>query len=456
LIEGESAPSPAPVMTPREIVSELDRYIVGQKEAKRAVAIALRNRWRRQLVPEELREEIAPKNIIMIGPTGVGKTEISRRLAKLAQAPFIKVEATKFTEVGYVGRDVESIIRDLTDLAVNMVKEEEKQKVEIKAREIAEEKILDLLLPPLQTGSTPADPGEGARGQATRERLKKMLREGRLDERFVDIEMTHAMVPMIEVLTPPGMEGMEFNLKEMFSNLLPKRTKKKTVKIPEALQILTQEEANKLIDMDKVIAEAIRRVEQSGIVFVDEIDKIAGRESTHGPDVSRGGVQRDLLPIVEGSTVSTKYGMVKTDHVLFIASGAFHGTKPSDLIPEFQGRFPIRVELSPLGQDDFVRILKEPKNALIKQYVALLETEEVHLSFEDEAVVEIARIAALVNQRTENIGARRLHTIMERLLDEISYSAPEMREQEITISAQYVRDRLSPILKDEDLSRYIL
>ena len=455
-IETASTPFPAPVMTPREIVSELDRYIVGQREAKRAVAIALRNRWRRQLVPEDLREEIAPKNIIMIGPTGVGKTEISRRLAKLAQAPFIKVEASKFTEVGYVGRDVESIIRDLTDLAVNMVKEEEKQNVEVKASEIAEERTLDLLLPSLQTSPQGTDSGEAGRIQGTREKLKKMLREGKLNDRFVDIEMTHTVMPIVEVLTPQGMEGMEFNLKEMFSNLLPKRTKKKTVKIPEAMEILTQEEANRLIDMDKVISEAIRRVEQSGIVFIDEIDKIAGRESMHGPDVSREGVQRDLLPIVEGSTVSTKYGMVRTDHVLFIASGAFHSTKPSDLIPEFQGRFPIRVELSSLGKEDFVRILTEPKNALIKQYTALLETEGVDLSFREDAVIEIAQIAAQVNERMENIGARRLHTVMERLLDEISYTAPEMRGKKTTIDAQYVRDRLSPILKDEDLSRYIL
>jgi ATP-dependent HslUV protease ATP-binding subunit HslU len=443
-------------MTPREIVSELDRYIVGQKEAKRAVAIALRNRWRRQLVPEDLRDEIAPKNIIMIGPTGVGKTEISRRLAKLAQAPFIKVEASKFTEVGYVGRDVESIIRDLTDLAVNMVKEEEKQKVEIKAREVAEERILDLLLPPAPSPVVQGEPIDAARVQGTREKLKKMLREGKMDERFVDIELTQSAMPMIEVLTPQGMEGMEFNLKEMFSNLMPKKTKKKTVKIPEALEILTQEEAAKLVDMDKVTGEALRRVEQSGIVFLDEIDKIAGRESTHGPDVSREGVQRDLLPIVEGSTVNTKYGMVKTDHILFVASGAFHSAKPSDLIPEFQGRFPIRVELSSLHKGDFVRILTEPKNALIKQYAALLATEGVHLSFGDDAIEEIARIASDVNERTENIGARRLHTVLERLLDEISFTAPEIQGKEVTIDAQYVRDRLSPILKNEDLSRYIL
>jgi ATP-dependent HslUV protease ATP-binding subunit HslU len=452
----ESASSPAPVMTPREIVSELDRYIVGQKDAKRAVAIALRNRWRRQLVPEDLRDEIAPKNIIMIGPTGVGKTEISRRLAKLAQAPFIKVEASKFTEVGYVGRDVESIIRDLTDLAVNMVKEEEKQKVEIRAHEVAEERILDLLLPPGPTSTVDGETIDAARVQGTRDKLKKMLREGKMDERFVDIEMTQAAMPMIEVLTPQGMEGMEFNLKEMFSNLLPKKTKKKTVKIPEALEILTQEEAAKLIDMDKVAGEAVRRVEQSGIVFLDEIDKIAGRESSHGPDVSREGVQRDLLPIVEGSTVNTKYGMVKTDHILFVASGAFHSAKPSDLIPEFQGRFPIRVELSSLGKGDFVRILTEPKNALIKQYAALLETEGIHLTFGNDAIEEIAQIASEVNEKTENIGARRLHTVLERLLDEISFTAPEMPGKDIAIDAQYVRERLSPILKNEDLSRYIL
>ncbi len=454
--QGEFKPLPAPVMTPREVVSELDRYIVGQKDAKRAVAIALRNRWRRQLVPEELREEIAPKNIIMIGPTGVGKTEISRRLAKLAQAPFIKVEASKFTEVGYVGRDVESIIRDLMELAVSMVKEEEKQQVEIKARELAEERILDILLPTAPTSKPPGAAGEEGGAAGTRGKLKKLLREGKLNDRSVEVEITRAATPMVEVLTPQGMEEMESNLKEMFSNLLPKKTKKKTVKVPEAIEILAQEEAAKLVDMDTVVSEANRRVEHSGIVFIDEIDKIAGRESMQGPDVSREGVQRDLLPIVEGSTVNTKYGMVRTDHILFIASGAFHNSKPSDLIPEFQGRFPIRVELSSLGKDDFVRILTEPKNALIRQYVALLETERVHLSFKEDAIEEIARIAAQVNDKAENIGARRLHTIMERLLDEISYSAPEMPGKEVNIDAQYVKDRLSPILQDEDLSRYIL
>jgi len=452
----DSGFSPAPVMTPREIVSELDRYIVGQNEAKRAVAIALRNRWRRQQVAEDLREEIVPKNIIMIGPTGVGKTEISRRLAKLAQAPFIKVEASKFTEVGYVGRDVESIIRDLTDLAVNMVKEEEKQKVEIQARDIAEERVLDLLLPSAPPASVDGESIDAARAQGTREKLKKMLREGKMDERFVEIEMSQSAMPMIEVLAPQGLEGMEFNLKEMFSNLMPKKTKKKTVKIPEALEILTQEEAARMVDMDKVVGEAVRRVEQTGIVFLDEIDKIAGRDNIHGPDVSRGGVQRDLLPIVEGCTVNTKYGMVKTDHVLFIASGAFHTAKPSDLIPEFQGRFPIRVELKSLTQEDLVRILTEPKNALLKQYAALLDTEGVRLSFRDDAVQEIARIATDVNERTENIGARRLHTILERLLDEISFTAPETRGKEVAIDAEYVRERLNPILKNEDLSRYIL
>ena len=451
----DSGTSPAPVMTPREIVSELDRYIVGQRDAKRAVAIALRNRWRRQLVPDDLRDEIAPKNIIMIGPTGVGKTEISRRLAKLAQAPFIKVEASKFTEVGYVGRDVESIIRDLTDLAVNMVKEEEKQKVEIKAHEVAEERVLDLLLP-ATSGEGEGEPIDGARLQGTRDKLKKMLRDGKMDDRFVEIEMTQSAMPMIEVLTPQGMEGMEFNLKEMFSNLMPKKTKQKKVKIPEALAILTQEEASKLVDMDKVTGEAVRRVEQSGIVFLDEIDKIAGRESVQGPDVSRQGVQRDLLPLVEGSTVNTKYGMVKTDHILFVASGAFHTAKPSDLIPEFQGRFPIRVELSSLSKEDFVRILTEPKNALIKQYEALLETEGVHLKFAADAIEEIAQIASNVNEQMENIGARRLHTILERLLDEVSFAAPEMHGQEVAIDANYVRERLEPILKNEDLSRYIL
>ena len=449
-------------MTPREIVSELDRYIVGQRNAKRAVAIALRNRWRRLQVPEELRDEIAPKNIIMIGPTGVGKTEISRRLAKLAQAPFVKVEASKFTEVGYVGRDVESIIRDLTELAIGMVREEEKAKVQTRAREQAEERVLDLLLPPpprahrIQMGGDAEQAAPPAEQNATREKLRAMLREGKLDDRTVEIEVTKSASPMLEVLTPQGMEEMEGALKSMLENLVPKRSKKTKVRVPEAMDMLTQEEAARLIDMEAATREAIRRVEQSGIVFIDEIDKIAGREGLHGPDVSREGVQRDLLPIVEGSTVSTKHGPVRTDHILFIASGAFHVAKPSDLIPEFQGRFPIRVELGALTKDDFVRILTEPENALIKQYTALLDTEGVTLVFRDDAIAEIARIAAEVNERTENIGARRLHTVMERLLDVISFDAPEMRGREVVIDAATVRERLDPVLQDQDLSRFIL
>jgi ATP-dependent HslUV protease ATP-binding subunit HslU len=446
-------------MTPREIVSELDRFIVGQRNAKRAVAIALRNRWRRQQVPEELREEIAPKNIIMIGPTGVGKTEISRRLAKLAQAPFLKVEASKFTEVGYVGRDVESMIRDLIELAINMVREEERGKVQLRAHERAEDRVLDLLLPspsperhiqPMGSESGAAD------AASTRDKLRRMLREGRLDERQVELEVTKTTMPMLEVLTPQGMEEMNFQLKDVFANLLPKQTKKQHITVREALDLLTQEEATKLLDMDAVTKEAIRRVEQSGIVFIDEIDKIASREGIGGPDVSRQGVQRDLLPLVEGSTVNTKHGMVRTDHILFIASGAFHMSKPSDLIPEFQGRFPIRVELDALTRDDFVRILTEPANALLKQYVALMRTEGVTLRFTDDAIAEIADIAARVNDRTENIGARRLHTVMERLLDQISFDAPEMAGADVLIDGAQVRAKLDAVVKDDDLSRYIL
>lgn len=449
---GESAPSP---MTPREVVSELDRYIVGQRAAKRAVAIALRNRWRRQQVDADLRDEIIPKNIIMIGPTGVGKTEISRRLARLTSAPFIKVEASKFTEVGYVGRDVESIIRDLVELAINMVKQEERERVAVRAREAAEDRLLDLLLPPVRSiGMVPSIEDDPAGG--TREKLRRKLRAGELDAREVEIEVADNPMPNVEVMTPQGMEEVGFNLKEMFSNLLPKKTRKRKMTVPEALVALTQEEAARLVEMENVVREAVRRVESSGIVFLDEIDKIAGRSHTGGPDVSREGVQRDLLPIVEGSTVNTKHGPVRTDHILFVASGAFHIAKPSDLIPEFQGRFPIRVELEALTQDDFVRILTEPKTALIRQYAALLATEGVTLDFASDAIGEIARIAALVNERTENIGARRLHTVLERLLDKLMFDAPDMRGQQVTVTGEHVRAELDPILASEDLARFIL
>jgi len=439
--------------TPREIVSELDRYIVGQKGAKRAVAVALRNRWRRQQVPPELREEIAPKNIIMIGPTGVGKTEIARRLAKLAQAPFIKVEASKFTEVGYVGRDVESMVRDLVELAIIMVREEESKVVRVKAEEAAEERLLDLLLPGDRALATGAD-AEGR--ESTRDKMRRLLRMGELNERTVEVETQDVKMPMMEVFTPQGTEEMGINIKEMFGNLFPKKTKRQRMKIPEAQELLTQIEAEKLVDMDKVHALAKERTEQNGIIFIDEIDKIASRESVQGPEVSREGVQRDILPIVEGSTVNTKYGPVRTDHILFIAAGAFHVSKPSDLIPELQGRFPIRVELESLGEEDFVRILTEPQNALIKQYCALMATENIRLVFADEAIREIARTATAVNDRTENIGARRLHTIMEKLLEDLSFDAPERAEKKIAIDAPYVRERLAEIVEDEDLSRYIL
>jgi ATP-dependent HslUV protease ATP-binding subunit HslU len=453
-------------LIPPEIVKELDKYIVGQNDAKRSVAIALRNRWRRQQVPEHLRDEIAPKNIIMIGPTGVGKTEIARRLASLANSPFLKVEASKFTEVGYVGRDVESMIRDLCELSVNMVRGEEQEQVMARAAEIAEEKTLDILLPgerdqeyPAETGFNTAaqtDQVEAKTVSATREKLRRLLREGRFDQRFVDLEVSDRSHPMIEIFSSAGLEEMDINLREMLGNVMPRRTKRRKVKVPEALEILTQEEAQRLIDMDKVIKLAIERVEHSGIIFLDEIDKIASRESTRGPDVSREGVQRDLLPIVEGSTVNTKYGMVRTDHILFIASGAFHASKPADLIPELQGRFPIRVELDPLGKEEFIRILKEPENALTLQYEALMDTEGIELIFQEDAIDELAQIAHDVNSRTENIGARRLHTVMERLLDEVSFSAHELKGQQILITRKYVQEKLQEIVKDEDLSRYIL
>jgi ATP-dependent HslUV protease ATP-binding subunit HslU len=438
--------------TPREIVSELDKYIVGQKDAKRSVAIALRNRWRRQQVPENLRDEIAPKNIIMIGPTGVGKTEIARRLAKLAQAPFLKVEASKYTEVGYVGRDVESMIRDLAELAINMVRGEESRKVQAKADDQAEERLLDLLLPRTGRGAHK----EVEDQQATREKLRKLLKAGKLNDRSVEIEVTDRGLPIVEIFTASGMEEMDINIKEMFGGLFPKKKKQRRVKVPEALSLLVQEEAQKLIDMDSVVKQAIDRVEQSGIIFIDEIDKVAGRETSYGPDVSREGVQRDILPIVEGTTVMTKYGMVRTDHILFIAAGAFHVSKPSDLIPELQGRFPIRVELDSLGKDDFVRILTEPENALIKQYTALMETEGVHLEFKEDGIAEIAAMAALINERTENIGARRLYTMMERMLDEISFDAPDLTGRGVVIDSKYVREKLQGFVQDEDLSRYIL
>jgi ATP-dependent HslUV protease ATP-binding subunit HslU len=443
-------------LTPRKIVEELDRYIIGQHKAKKAVAIALRNRWRRQRLSPDLRDEVLPKNIIMIGPTGVGKTEIARRLARLANAPFVKVEASKFTEVGYVGRDVESMIRDLTEISLNMVRAEHIEKVQKKAEVLAEERLLDLLVPqPRGMRGMPVSEEERTGYRETREKLRAQLREGKLDNRYVDIEVKEKVMPF-GVISNVGLEEIEINIKEMLGSFLPERPKRRKVKVPEALAILTQEEANKLIDMDRVKKEALERVEQLGIVFIDEIDKIASKGGGYGPDVSREGVQRDLLPVVEGSTVTTKHGPVKTEHILFIAAGAFHTAKPSDLIPELQGRFPIRVELDPLGKDEFVRILTEPYNALIKQYVALLSTEDVDIEFTRDAIDEIATIAATVNEKAENIGARRLHTVLEKLLEDISFEAPERKNGKLVIDREYVKEKLSDIVKDEDLSRYIL
>jgi ATP-dependent HslUV protease ATP-binding subunit HslU len=449
-------------LTPSQIVKELDKYIIGQDQAKKSVAIALRNRWRRQMVKGHIREEIMPNNIILIGPTGVGKTEISRRLARLANAAFIKVEASKFTEVGYVGRDVDSIIRDLMDISVQMVREEKTKIVEKKAQENAIEKLLDILLPPITSRPKPVGELEEKdelelRHQRTREKLRAQLQKGQLDDRLVEIDVPTDSTPMMQIFSPMGIEEMGMNLQDIFGGMMPKKMKKRKTTVPQALQILTQQEAQKLIDMEEVVRDAKNRVENSGIVFLDEIDKIAGSSSgKHGPDVSREGVQRDLLPIVEGTSVATKYGVIKSDHILFIASGAFHVAKPSDLIPELQGRFPIRVELNSLTEKDFIRILTEPENALIKQYTALLGTEDVKMVFTKDAIAEIARIATLVNTKSENIGARRLHTIMSTLLEEILFNVPEIGTQDIKINGKTVKEKLEMIIEDEDLSKYIL
>ncbi|MCX8030526.1 MAG: ATP-dependent protease ATPase subunit HslU [Thermodesulfovibrionales bacterium] len=443
-------------LTPKKIVEELNKYIIGQDKAKKSVAIALRNRWRRQRISSDLKDEVLPKNIIMIGPTGVGKTEIAKRLAKLANAPFIKVEASKYTEVGYVGRDVESMIRDLTEISLAMVKAEHMERVYEKAKNLAEERLLDLLLPPLRNirGAIIEDT-EKEQYKSTREKLKTQLKEGKLNSRYVEIEIKEKIMPF-GVISNVGLDEIEMNLKEMLGNFFPEKAKRKKVKVPEALILLTQDEANKLIDMELVKKEAIERTEQAGIVFIDEIDKITSRGHGYGPDVSREGVQRDLLPIVEGSTVATKHGAVRTDHILFIAAGAFHIAKPSDLIPELQGRFPIRVELDSLGKSEFIRILTEPHNALIKQYTALLQTEGIEIEFTQEAIHDIASIAAEVNDKTENIGARRLHTVLEKLLEDLSFEAPEIIDRKVIIDSNYVKEKLSDIVRDQDLSRYIL
>jgi ATP-dependent HslUV protease ATP-binding subunit HslU len=463
-------PEPLPSfdeLTPREIVVELDKYIVGQNAAKKAVAIALRNRVRRQKLQPELAEEILPKNILMIGPTGVGKTEIARRLARLAGCPFVKVEASKYTEVGYVGRDVESMVRDLVETSIDMVREEKLDEVAERAEQSAEERLLDLLLPSSPPPTVePGMPMPGApatteaqrreQTQRTRDKLRVQLREGKLDQRLVEVEVRERSMPSFEIITNQGVEEMDINVKDMLSGMFGQQKKKRRMTVAEAFDYLIQEEENRLIDMDQVTRIAVDRVEQMGILFIDEVDKIAGREAGHGPDVSREGVQRDILPIVEGTTVNTRYGMVRTDHILFIAAGAFHTTKPSDLIPELQGRFPIRVELSSLSEGDFIRILTEPKNALIKQYIALLDTEGLKLSFTEDAIAAIARFAATVNEHTENIGARRLHTILEKVLEEISFEAPEMKKKTVKLDAAYVQKQLANIVKDQDLSRYIL
>jgi len=458
--EGEEFLPALDDMTPREIVGELDKYIVGQAAAKRAIAVALRNRVRRQKLPPELSDDILPKNILMIGPTGVGKTEIARRLARLAGCPFVKVEASKYTEVGYVGRDVESMVRDLVEMSIDMVREEKLDEVAERAEQAAEERVLDLLLPPpppAGPGTTESDAAsQREQNQRTRDKLRAQLREGKLDQRMVDLEVRERMMPSFEVISNQGMEEMDVNFKEMLSGMFGQQKKKRKMSVADAFEYLIQEEEGKLVDMDQVTRIAVERAEQMGIIFIDEIDKVAGRESGHGPDVSREGVQRDILPIIEGTTVNTRYGMIRTDHILFVAAGAFHVTKPSDLIPELQGRLPIRVELQSLKEEDFVRILTEPKNALIKQYIALLETEGLKLNFTDDAVETIAKFATQVNEQTENIGARRLHTILEKVLDELSFDAPDLKKKNVKVDAAYVNKQLADIVKNQDLSRYIL